>query len=69
MPMHKTSVAQKIVSPPPKPNEAGGALFSKGRPLSCEPGETHERSASLRMVSDSAAGYGQIRWAAGPYQS
>lgn len=25
------------------------------------PGETYERSASLRMASDSAAAYGQVR--------
>ncbi len=34
---------------------------AEGKPLSCDPGKTYERSASLRMASDSAAVYGQSR--------
>ena len=32
--------------------------------MSCEAGEVNGRSASLHMVSDSAAAYGQVRYAA-----
>ena len=32
--------------------------------MSCEPGESYERSASLRMANNSAAADGQIRKAA-----
>ncbi len=37
------------------------ALVVIRKSLSCEPGESYERSASLRLASDSAAAYGQIR--------
>ena len=45
-------------------HEAVGASRVIGKSLSCEPGEADERPASLRMTSDSAAAYGQSRYAA-----
>ena len=44
------------------PHEAVGAFRLIRKSLSCEPGESNERSAFFRMASNSAAAYGQIRY-------
>ena len=42
-------------------HEAVGTFRLIRKSLTCESGESYERSASLRMASNSAAAYGQVR--------